>query len=148
MKKEDHRKLGIDYFNKTWDYIDKVDKTNDEILEMIHYSHASRLHWTLADGEPLNIVRGEWQIAFVYSLVGMGESCLTHATYCLEKTIENNIGDFDLVFAYQVMALGNKLTGNLEDMGVYLKKGYEALEHVAKDGDKKYCKSELDKVKG
>jgi len=147
MTKEEHKKLGIKFFNKTWDYIDKKDRSSDEDLEMIHYVHASRLHWQLADGTPTNIVRGEWQVSRVYSLLGMGESALKHALACYQKTIEYEIGDFDLVFAHECLAFAYKILGNTHKMNVHLELGYEAINQVAKQGDKDYCKSELDNIK-
>ncbi len=146
MTKEDHKKLGITFFNKTWDYIDQKDKTEKDKLSMINFTHASRLHWELSGAPALNLVRGDWQISHVYSLLGMGESALVYAKSCFDNTIDNNFGDFDLVFAYEAMAYAHKILGNDELKSEYLEKGYKAIDQVEKQGDKDYCKSELDKI--
>ncbi|MGD0803222.1 MAG: hypothetical protein ABSA11_04020 [Candidatus Bathyarchaeia archaeon] len=52
------RKRGIDLFNKTWDLIDKKDRTHSDDLNMIHSAHTSRYHWGMV-GEPINLARGE-----------------------------------------------------------------------------------------
>lgn len=147
MTKEDHKKLGITYFNKTWDFIDQKNRSKESDLQMIHFAHASRLHWELSGAPMINIVRGEWQISHVYSILGMGESALYHATYCLEETIKNNFGDFDLVFAYEAMAFAYKVLGNDALMNKHLELGYSAIDGCKKQDDQKYCKSELDKIK-
>ena len=72
-----HKKLAIDAFNKTWSLIDKKDKTQEEIDEMIHMAHASRYHWGKI-GQPIHFERGEWQISRVYSLIGQPEAALYH----------------------------------------------------------------------
>jgi len=36
MDLELHKKLAIECFNKTWDYIDMNSRTKEETLEMIH----------------------------------------------------------------------------------------------------------------
>ncbi|MFW9874344.1 MAG: hypothetical protein ACFFG0_14660 [Candidatus Thorarchaeota archaeon] len=71
---------------------------------MIHTVHASRYHWGILVSEgkstQLNLQRAEWIISRVYSVLGKGESAIYHAKMCLEITEKNNIGDFDLAFAY------------------------------------------------
>ncbi len=147
MTKGEHKKLGIEYFNKTWDFIDKVDRTTDEDLEMLQYVHASRLHWQLSDAPALNLVRGDWQIAKVHIILGLKDTALLYAKSCHDKTLEHNFGDFDLVFAHEIMANAYKLLNELDNMEKHLELGYEAINQVKKQGDKDYCKSELDKVK-
>lgn len=147
MTKEEHKSLGIKYFNKTWDYIDKKDRTIEDDLQMMNYAHASRLNWELSGAPLLNIVRGEWQVSRVYSLLGMGEAALVHAQYCCDKTLEEKFSGFDLVFAHEAMAFAYKVLGRFEDMEAELALGYAALDQVEKQGDKDYCKSELDNIK-
>ena len=147
MTKEEHRKLGIEYFNKTWDYIDKQDRTEEDDLMMMNYTHASRLHWTLSEAPLLNIVRGEWQISHVYALLGMGESALKHAEFVHKHTLDQGFGDFDLVFAHECMAYAYKVLGDLEKMNHYLDLGYASIDQCEKQGDKDYCKSQLDLIK-
>lgn len=147
MTNEEHKKLGIDYFNKTWDFIDLEHRTPEQDLEMIHYAHASRLHWQLANGSELNKVRGEWQISRVYCILNMGESALKHAEACYNNTLLHKFGDFDLVFAYECMAFAHRVLGNNVAMESYLQDGYKAIDQVKKKEDKEYCKSELDNIK-
>ena len=66
MTKEEHKKLGITYFNKTWDFIDNKNRTEDETLQMLDYAHASKFHWQQSEPPVLNIERGEWMLGRVY----------------------------------------------------------------------------------
>ena len=116
-------------------------------MKMIHCAHTSALHWQLSGAPVLNIVRSEWQISRVYSVLNMRESALFHAKACHDKTIENKIGDFDLVFAHDCMAFAYKVSGNIELMNKHLEFGYKSIDQVEKQDDKDYCKSELDNIK-
>lgn len=145
MDKDNHKKLAIETFNITWDYIDKENRTSEDDLEMIHLAHASRYHWGFA-GNELNKARGEWQISRVYSLLSLGESALFHANASLKIVKENNYGDFDLVFAYEAMAFAFKVLGNDSEKEISLQKGYNELKNISKKEDRDYCKSELDKI--
>jgi hypothetical protein len=140
-----HKKLAIDAFNKTWSLIDKKDKTQEEIDEMIHMAHASRYHWGKI-GKPIHFERGEWQISRVYSLIGQPEAALYHAKRCLDICLENDIGDFDIAFAYEAMARANAVAGKTKEKDEYLLKANEAAEKIKKKEDKEYFLSELKSI--
>lgn len=77
-KKDDFvTKKAKELFYKTWDYIDKEDRAEDDELNMIHAAHASRCLWGEAGG-PLQWERGEWLISRVYQIVGSGDRALYH----------------------------------------------------------------------
>src|SRR6056297_3541159 len=102
ITKEMHKKLAMDTFNKTWDLLDKTNRSEAEKAEMIHTAHASRYHWGQV-GTPLEFQRGEWQISRVYAVLEMGESALFHAEIALKTCQEKGIGDFDLAFPYEAV---------------------------------------------
>ena len=147
MEQKESKKIAVESFNAVWGLIDKEDRTKEDELEMITLAHKSLHYWIQAGGTILNIVRGEWMISHVYSVLGTGEAALYHAKTCFEDTLDNEIGDFDLVFAYEAMAYAYKVLGNNELKEQYLKEGYQAVDQVEKDGDKKYCLSQLDLLK-
>jgi hypothetical protein len=82
-----HRKQEVENFNKTWNIIDKKQRTKEEDLELIHTAHAFRFHWGFA-GAPVNFARGEWQISRVYSLLQMGDSALHHGKESLDSAFK------------------------------------------------------------
>ncbi len=137
-----HRKQAVQNFNATWDLIEKVDRTTEDDLQMIHTAHASRYHWGEI-GTPVEFVRGEWQISRVYALVGMSESALYHAKHCLEICTDNQIGDFDLAFAYEAIARAYRVTKNDRLMKTYLEKANKAAKDIEKQEDRDYFMSEL-----
>ena len=136
-------------FNKTWDYIEKEDRTPEDDLAMIHTAHASRYHWGVlvseGKGTNLNLQRGEWQIAHVYTLAERNEPAVYHAKVCLKLTEENDIGDFDLAFAYEGMARAAALSKNKADFTKYYKLAEEAAKKIKDKGDRDYFLGELEK---
>lgn len=112
---------------------------------MIHMAHASRFHWGEV-GTPLHFLRGEWQIARVYALAGMGESALYHARHCLSMCESENIGDFDLAFAHEAMARAYQVLGDETQKQVHLKEALAAAETIAKQENKDYLLSELQSI--
>lgn len=145
MEKEIHRKLGIELFNLTWDLMEKPERTQAETDRMINAAHASRYHWEIA-GEPVNLARGEWQISRVYSVVGRAEPCLYHAERCLRITLENELVDFDLAFAYEAMARACHLSGVALETARYFTLAQEAGEKIKGKEDREYFFRELNTI--
>lgn len=142
-----HEKLAKGCFNKTWELLDKSDRTPEEDNEMIHTVHASRYHWGVLvankQGTALNLQRGEWQVARVYTVLKREEPALYHANLCLKITQENKIGDFDLAFAHEAVARASALAGNKEDYETHLKLAKEAGEKIKDKGDREYFFEDL-----
>lgn len=145
MDKSNHRQMAIELFNLTWDLMEKPDRTPAETDRMINAAHASRYHWEIA-GEAVNIARGEWQISRVYSVVGRVEPCLYHAERCLQVTLENDLVDFDLAFAYEAMARACHLSGDLMETAKFFTLGQEAGEKIKKEDDREYFFRELNTI--
>ncbi len=146
-KAVDHRALGVECFNATWDLIDKKERTQAENDAMIHTAHASRYHWGKV-GEPVNLARGEWQTSRVYALLKRAEPALYHATRSLQICKEHKIGDFDLAFAYEALARGYAVAGDNEKARDNLKLAKKAAGDIEDEGNKQYLLSELETIPG
>ena len=139
---EEHRKYGKDLFNLTWSLLDKKDRTKQEDDKMIHAAHASRFHWGEV-GTPMNLERGEWQISRVYSVLKRSGPALYHAKRCLEICKENEIGDFDIAFAYEGMARAYAIGGQKAECKKYAELAKKAGEQIKEKGDRDYFMGEL-----
>jgi predicted GNAT family N-acyltransferase len=144
---QDTKKKAIDSFNKTWDMIDKEIRTKEDNKTMIEQALLSRKFWEQANGSMLNIVRADWLISHVCSILGDGKNALKYAKTCYGLTLQYNIDDFDLVFAYEAMAYAYKVLNEIDNMNNYLTLGYRAIDQVKKQGDKDYCRYQLDNIK-
>lgn len=136
------KKFAVDLFNQTWGLIEKEDRDQKETDRMIHAAHASRYHWEIA-GKAVHIARGEWLISRVYAVLNRVEPCLYHANRCMALTLENDLKDFDLAFAYEAMARASDLAGDEIETAKYLALAEEAGAKIEKPGDQKYFFSEL-----
>lgn len=132
-----HRKLAVDLFNFVWELLEKKDRTPEEDDTMIHAAHASRYHWGKAGG-PVDLARGEWQIARVYTVLGRAEPAHYHALRCLQICLANCIGDFDLAYAYEALARVYAIENKFIECAYYLKKARLAGELIAKQEDREH----------
>jgi len=134
---ETHRRLGADYFNKTWTLMEKPDRTREDDDEMLHCTHASAYHW-LQVGTPANRSRSEWQCSRVYTILGRIEPALHHARRCLEIVEANpsEMEDWDLPTAYEAMARAHMIAGDLEATRRYTELGRAAMAKIADEDDR------------
>jgi len=141
-----HRRLGAELFNHVWTLIENADRTAAETDEMIHAAHASRYHWSKA-GTTVNLGRGEWQVARVYSVLGRGEPAVWHAARCLayvEAAIAaGEADDWDLPSAYEAMARAAAVAGDRSAAVAWSDRAREALARVADPADREVVEGDL-----
>lgn len=98
---------------KTWELLDKGERTQEENELLVDYAHASLAHWRTA-GTGVHLQRGVWMLARVYIVLGNTALALQYAGHCLELTeqYKDLLSDFDFAFAYECMARAQALAGN------------------------------------
>jgi len=143
----DERRLAAALFNATWTLMEKEDRTRDEDDAMLHMAHASRHHWGQI-GKPENLGRGEWQCSRVYAVLGRAEPCLHHAQRCLDICQENGIGDWDLAFAYEALARGHAVAGDMDQARAFTQQALAAAEDIAEDDERELVLGDLETIPG
>jgi len=141
-----HRQLGVDLFNHVWTLIEKPDRSVAETDEMIHAAHASRYHWSFA-GTTVNLGRGEWQCARVYSVLGRGEPALWHARRCLELSqAAADAGEadaWDVPSSYEAMARAHAVAGDRAAALEWRDRAREAAAAIAEPHDREIIEGDL-----
>jgi hypothetical protein len=139
---EAHQAFAVGLFNFTWDLLEKKDRNADDNAMMISSAHGSLYHWSRI-GKPLNLQRGEWMVAHVYTILSHKEEALFHAQRCLNVTLDNKIDDFDLSFAYEGYSGALALNGSKSESDKYYKLAEKSAEDIKKKDDKDYFLSVL-----
>lgn len=139
-----HRRLGVALFNQVWTLLEKSDRTPADIDEMLHAAHASRFHWSRAEGSlPINLGRGEWQCSRVYAVLGRGEPALWHAKRCLAHAEDPSAEDWDLAAAYESMARASAVAGDPGAAADWKAKAVAALEAIADPAEREIIENDL-----
>ena len=139
LETADHRRLGIDLYNRTWTLMDSPGD------EMLHCAHASAYHWMQGGGTTANRARSEWLCSRVYTLVGRPEPALQHARRCLElvESAPEVMEDWDLPGAYEAMARAHLAAGETAEAARFKALGLEAVTRVAAEEDRKHIEADL-----
>jgi tetratricopeptide (TPR) repeat protein len=140
-----HRKFGVKWYNKTWDYLDKKELTSKEELEMLAVTHASMQHWSFI-GKPINFASSYWQISRVYTVLNEGNLALRYAKTCLEITEKNNIKSL-LLSANEGIARAYAILKDFSQAKSYLDKAYKEYDTLADEEDKKIYIDQLEDTK-
>ncbi|MDD4223281.1 MAG: hypothetical protein PHD87_01700 [Candidatus Cloacimonetes bacterium] len=140
--KEIHQTLAVDLFNQSWDLLLKPDRSLDETDTLINQVHASLWHWRQI-GQPINILRGEWMVCHVYTLLEHPEAALYHANNVLRLKDEIQPTDWDLAYCYEAMARVMALKQDREGFQHWYALAVAAGKQIAAAGDRGQFEADL-----
>ena len=134
---EAHLKFAKQTNGKVWNLLNKPDRSTQESAEMIEAAYTSLYHWRIV-GTAVNLQRGEWLIARVYTVLGQAEPALRYAQRCLDLTNahRNLMEDFDIAFAYEGMARALALNSKIEEAKKFWAQARAAGDQIADAEDK------------
>jgi hypothetical protein len=136
--------FAIDFHGKTWELLEKKDRTPDEDRRMLDYAHASLAHWRAAGGE-VRSQRGQWLLARVYSVLGEGARALKHAQACYELLEGSKavMEDFDFAFAYEAIARAYAVNGDTSEAKRFFQMAQKAGDAIKEKEDREIFFTEL-----
>lgn len=147
LSPEDHRRLGVALFNRTWTLLEKENRSRDDDDAMVHMAHASAHHWRQV-GTAENFARSEWQCSRVYAVLRRAEPCLHHAQRVIDICTGNQIGDWDLAFGYEALARGHAVAGDMARARAYTEQALAAAEDIKEDDDRELVLADLETIPG
>jgi hypothetical protein len=139
---EEHRALGVELYNQTWELLEGG-AAPDLVIDT---AHASAHHWRHAAGAtPANAARSQWLCSHVYAVLGRGEPALFHAERCLALVAQapDEMEEFDLPAAYEALARAHAAAGNSDDARRYLELGRAETAKIADAEDREHMESQL-----
>jgi len=144
---EAHQYFSAEYFNKTWEYIEKADnRSTEDNLTMLHTAIASLWHWTQReDVTPENLSVGYWQVSRVYNLIKQPHNARTYGLLSLKYADE--LEPFFKAYAYETLARAEMQSNNRVIMMVYLEKAYKMAERIEDDEDKQLLLKDMESIR-
>ena len=148
MTPEEHRRLGIELYNGTWELIERQDRTPDEDDEMLHRAHASAYHWLQGPHTAANRARSHWLCSRVHAVAGQPEGALHHAQRCL-ALVEGHgeeMEDWDLAGAHEALARAHAAAGDTEQARHHLERARQETANIADPDDSRHIEADLDSL--
>jgi cation transport regulator ChaB len=116
-----HKAFSVDAFNSAWDLIEKENRSEADIEEMISLAHVSAWHWTKRqDVRPKNRAISAWQLSRVYSEAGRYEEAERYANRSLVIATEGDVGPVFTGYAYEALARLANETGKTGERDEWL----------------------------
>ena len=142
LQPEEHRRLGIDLYNRTWTLMDSPGD------EMLHCAHASAYHWMRSGGTMANRARSEWLCSRVYALLGRSEAALQHARRCIElvESAPEEMEDWDLAAVHEALARAHLSAGEIDEARRHLELAREETAKIAEEDDRKHIEADLESL--
>ncbi len=144
--KEAHDYFSTEYFNRTWDLIEKADSRSvEENMTMLHTAITSLWHWTQReDATAENLSVGYWQVSRVYNLLKQPDNARTYGLLSLKYADE--LEPFYKAYAYETLARAEMQANSRVIMRVYLDKAYDLAKQIASEDDRQLLLKDLDLI--
>ena len=141
---EVHRSLGIELNNKTWELLEKTDRTPAQDAQLLEFAHSSAYHWSFC-GTVVNQQRGYWLISRTYAVLEFPVACLLFAQLCREltQTGGSEMKDFDIAYSFEALARAYVLTGELGKAVEMFRSADEAGKMIKEEEGRKIFTGDL-----
>lgn len=142
--KEIHQELARSTNGEVWKLLEKEERTAEDEHIMVDTAHASNYHWRHT-GTSVNIQRGEWLLARVYTVLRHNQEALWHAKACLAITQAHpeEMEEFDLAYGYEAVARAQALGGAAELAAVNKDKAFELGAKIANEESRKWFEKDF-----
>lgn len=142
-----HHHFAASCFNRTWDLLDKVDRTAQETIEMIHTAHASRWHWAKSDNcTPKNLAISAWQLSRVYAVTGHADMALSYGEDSLHTSLLNELPAFFTAYAHEAIARAHGTAGRSAERDAALAEARQFGEQIPEEENRKALAADLDTI--
>ena len=145
MTPDEHRRLGSELYNRTWELLE-AGADPDEVIDA---AHASAWHWRHASGATAaNRARSHWLCSHVYAVLGRPVPALQHAQRCLSLVDEApaEVEDFDLPSAHEALARAHAVAGNPAEARRHVELARAAAAAIADAEDREHIESQLAEI--
>ncbi|MCU0612884.1 MAG: hypothetical protein MUE60_13990 [Candidatus Eisenbacteria bacterium] len=139
-----HAQLSTSCFNECWNYLDKAERSVEDVESMVLLASASLWHWKQrTDCEPVNLSVGYWQVSRAYALAGHYPTSKFFGERCLHVSQDASLPPFYLGYAHEALAHAEALNGNVDSAQSHLTKAFEQLERIADKEERALLETDL-----
>jgi hypothetical protein len=136
------RQFAAALFNRTWDLLDKPERTDEDDDELLAAAFGSRFFWGRV-GDASNRAVGDGQIARVCAELGRADLAVRFASKGLAAVEAEGYTDFRLASAYEVMARAHACAGNVAERDRFVALATDAIAALEDPEDREIIEGQL-----
>lgn len=141
-----HRYFSAHCFNRTWELIDKPDRSPVDDEQMLLRAYASFWHWTQRpDVTPQNLSVGYWLLSRVHALMGQGERARHFGELSLQQAA--NEPPFYLGYAHEALARAAQVGHQDQEFQFHLGQAERCLLGVDDPDDRSLLENDLSSLR-
>jgi hypothetical protein len=126
-----HRFFSADSLNKTWDLLDKVDRTPEDDEQMLLRAAASLWHWTQrTDATAENLSVGFWLMSRVHAVAGCAEEAVRYGKLSLSQAGKEGVASYALAYAHEALARSDAVAGRRKQASDHVALARKALDRI------------------
>jgi hypothetical protein len=142
-----HRQIAVDAFNRAWALIDLTTRSPEEDRDLLALAFTSRYHWGVVGGDEEAMV-GDWLIAHVASLLGLGDLAHRYASNALDICRANGWDDWRLASMLEGIARASAAVGDEHARDRYAAEARRVLATIEDKEDRELISSQLASIPG
>lgn len=135
-----HRTFAPRFFNRTWELMDMMDRSRDEIDEMLTSAFAQRAHWYQV-GDARQRAIADWQISRAAVLAGFPTLARRFGERSLQTAAE--LDPFVAAFGHEAIARAAALVDDLETFEEHLSEAWKLAEQVDDEEEREVLVADL-----
>ena len=140
-----HRRFSGIAFNRTWELLDKPDRTPRDNDGMLAATFASLWHWlNRPDATDLNLSIGYWQVSRVFAVLGDGPNAVAWGEKCL--AVSQNQPPFYLAYAHEALARGYRIVGDEAKKQEHLAAARKLAEKIEEAGERSALEADVNSL--
>ena len=140
----DHRQLGVDLYNATWDLLGRDDRSAEEDDAMLARAYASFHHWGQVAGvRPENVGRGHWLCSRVHAVLGHADAAAHHAARYVALARAGDVADWDLAAALEASARAAAVGGDFDSAERFEAEARQVCAEVSDAEDREVVEADL-----
>ncbi len=140
-----HGKFAAGCFNECWSYIEKKDRSEEDVENMLLTAQASLWHWKQReDCTPMNLSVGYWQVSRVFALASEGRLAERYAKKCLAISQEGNLAPFYVGYAQEALARAALGLSHTDQAKIHIGEVEEALNHITDKDERSYLQADFE----
>jgi cation transport regulator ChaB len=138
----EHVDLAKATFNKTWEYLDRAERTEDDDREMLAHAAASWYHWRQV-GDAKNRSVSDWQMSRVFVVLRKPDLAMSFARACLRLAAESELDPVYVGFGHEAVARAAALGGNTALRDEHLAAAQAIVETLTDEEDREVLAADL-----
>jgi len=139
---DDVRGLAVQFYNQTWDLIDRAGRTPDHDRQMLTFAMASRALWEGVGGAE-QWITGDWQVSHVAALAGHADLALEFASAAFERAATSDVPLWLKASTCEGLARAHSAAGHEVERDAWILKARELLQQVDDADDRAVIEAQL-----